>query len=93
MRTRNQVCGSVRDRKAWPSRVGRGEQTLSLPARSTRLLVRREGYADYSDEITLSYTPLGTDNDFTDMVVEIQAFSPVKEEVSSFGKIKNLYRK
>lgn len=48
---------------------------------------------DYGSEITLSYDPLGTDNDFTDMIVEIQAFSPVKEEVSSFGKIKSLYRK
>ena len=32
--------------------IGRGEQSLSLPARSTRVLVRREGYADYNDEIT-----------------------------------------
>jgi hypothetical protein len=48
---------------------------------------------DYGGEITLSYDPLGTDNDFTDMIVEIQAFSPVKEEVGSFSKIKSLYRK
>ena len=48
---------------------------------------------DYGGEITLSYTPLGTDNDFTDMVVEIRAFSPVKEEAGSFSKIKGLLRK
>ncbi|RKZ12684.1 hypothetical protein DRQ32_03175 [bacterium] len=47
---------------------------------------------DYGSRITLDYDPLGTDNDFTDMVVEIRAFSPVPTKVSSFGKIKGLFR-
>lgn len=47
---------------------------------------------DYGGEITLNYDPLGTDNDFTDMVVEIRAFSPVKEEPSSFSQVKSLFR-
>ncbi len=32
--------------------LGTGEQRLSLPARSTAVVVRRAGYADYNDEIT-----------------------------------------
>lgn len=47
---------------------------------------------DYGGEVTLSYDPLGTDNDFTDLVVEIQAFSPVRANESSFGKVKSLFR-
>jgi hypothetical protein len=47
---------------------------------------------DYGSEITLNYDPLGTDNDFTDLVIEIQAFSPVPVKPQSFGKIKNLFR-
>ena len=47
---------------------------------------------DYGGELTLSYDPLGTDNDFTDMVVEIQAFSPVPTKPQSFGKIKSLFK-
>lgn len=47
---------------------------------------------DYGGELTLEYDPLGTDNDFTDLVVEVQAFSPVREETSSFGQIKGLFR-
>ena len=47
---------------------------------------------DYGGELTLSYDPLGTDNDFTDMVIEIQAFSPVPAKQQSFGKIKSLYK-
>ena len=48
---------------------------------------------DYGGQITMDYDPLGTDNDFTDMVVEIQAFSPVKQEAGSFSKIKGLFKK
>lgn len=47
---------------------------------------------DYGSEITLDYDPIGTDNDFTDMVIEIQAFSPVPTGKSSFGQIKGLFR-
>lgn len=47
---------------------------------------------DYGSEITLNYDPLGTDNDFTDLVVEIRAFSPVPTQKSSFGQIKGLFR-
>jgi len=47
---------------------------------------------DYGSEITLNYDPLGTDNDFTDMVVEIRAYSPVPTHKSSFGQIKGLFR-
>ena len=33
-----------------------------------------------------------TDGDFQDMVVEIQAFSPVPAVESSWGRVKALYR-
>lgn len=47
---------------------------------------------DYGGELTLQYDPLGTDNDFTDLVVEVKAFSPVPATKNSFGKIKGLFR-
>jgi hypothetical protein len=47
---------------------------------------------DSGAEITPAYSPAGTDNDFQDLVVEITAFSPVPDDVDSWGKVKALYR-
>jgi hypothetical protein len=46
---------------------------------------------DYGSPITPAFTPTGTDDDFQDLVVEIQAFSPVPDVQTSWGKVKSLY--
>ncbi|MFT5316668.1 MAG: hypothetical protein ACI9UK_002514, partial [Candidatus Krumholzibacteriia bacterium] len=47
---------------------------------------------DYGGNLTPSGSTGGTDNDFQDMVVEIQAISPVKTEAASWGSLKALFR-
>ena len=46
---------------------------------------------DYGSEITPGYTNYSTDNDSNDLVVEIQADSPVPTESVSFSAVKSLY--
>jgi hypothetical protein len=47
---------------------------------------------DYGASITAAYTDTSTDNDFNDLVVEIQAASPVPVENASWGSVKALFR-
>lgn len=47
---------------------------------------------DYGADITPSYSWSTTDNDFNDLVVEIQALSPVGVENQSWGSVKALFR-
>jgi hypothetical protein len=47
---------------------------------------------DYGASITAAYTDTSTDNDFNDLVVEIQAASPVPVESASWGSVKALFR-
>lgn len=47
---------------------------------------------DSGAEITPGVTNYGTDNDYQDLVVEIQADSPVPTESMSFSRVKALYR-
>ena len=47
---------------------------------------------DYGAPITPSYSWSSTDNDFNDLVVEIQAMSPVGVENASWGSVKALFR-
>jgi hypothetical protein len=37
------------------------------------------------------YNPSRTDNDYQDLVVEIQALSPIKAEETSWGKVKSRF--
>ena len=46
---------------------------------------------DFGGPITPGYTWDSTDNDFQDLVVEIQALSPVPNETSSWGSVKSLF--
>lgn len=47
---------------------------------------------DYGAPITASYSASSTDNDFNDLVVEIQAISPVGVESQTWGSVKALFR-
>ncbi|MBM4129654.1 DUF4114 domain-containing protein [bacterium] len=47
---------------------------------------------DYGAPVMPYYSWMGTDNDFNDMVVEIQAVSPVTVETQSWGSVKALFR-
>ncbi len=47
---------------------------------------------DYGGPISPSYSWTTTDNDFNDLVVEIQAISPVATENSTWGGVKALFR-
>jgi len=47
---------------------------------------------DYGGEISPFIAPDKTDNDFNDLVVEISAYSPVKTDVASFGRVKALFQ-
>lgn len=47
---------------------------------------------DYGAPITPGYSWFSTDNDFNDLVVEIQALSPVGVESVSWGSVKALFR-
>ncbi|MCB1184324.1 DUF4114 domain-containing protein [bacterium] len=47
---------------------------------------------DYGGPITPNYQWSATDNDFQDLVVEIQALSPVAVESESWGSVKSLFR-
>ena len=47
---------------------------------------------DYGAPITAGYTWSSTDNDYNDLVVEMQAISPVGVESTSWGSLKALFR-
>jgi len=47
---------------------------------------------DYGASIAASYNWSKTDNDFNDLVIEIQALSPVGVETQSWGSVKSLFR-
>ncbi|MBK8164590.1 MAG: DUF4114 domain-containing protein [bacterium] len=47
---------------------------------------------DYGGPITPHYDWLGTDNDYNDLVIEIQALSPVATENETWGSVKALFR-
>lgn len=47
---------------------------------------------DYGAPISASYSLTTTDNDFNDLVVEIQAISPVGVENTTWGSVKALFR-
>lgn len=47
---------------------------------------------DYGAPVTPTYNWMGTDNDFNDLVVEIQALSPVATENQTWGSVKALFR-
>lgn len=47
---------------------------------------------DYGAPITPTYDWSGTDNDFNDLVIEIQAVSPVGVETATWGSVKALFR-
>lgn len=47
---------------------------------------------DYGSPITPGYTWTSTDNDFNDLVVEIQAASPVTTKPATWGTVKALFR-
>ncbi len=47
---------------------------------------------DYGSPVTAAYSSTSTDNDFNDLVVEIQAASPVPVQSESWGSVKALFR-
>ena len=47
---------------------------------------------DYGTSIAASYNWSKTDNDFNDLVIEIQAISPVGVETQTWGSVKALFR-
>jgi hypothetical protein len=47
---------------------------------------------DYGAPITPVYDWMGTDNDYNDLVIEIQAISPVTVETQTWGSVKALFR-